>query len=196
MFHAKPLILLTTVMMLTSASVRASFGQINVSQNTPPVFRDPREVLAPDTEKLEAPCEAVTNGMMIEDLISLQCLQSGLREDSPADLFSTATTEAYTKYVVANRSAKQGIQDYIDLCEMSIDSRAGHNPCHVGDLDYLKRKARRDVTKMIEDAISSRANLAQLSSPEMVQIIDDRHNWNPIDDRKIVEPEPPVTKKV
>lgn len=199
MTHAKSLILLTTVILLTNASVGVAFGQINMSQNTPAVFSDLRKVLAPNTENVEPPCEAVTDGMMIEDLLFLQCFHSGLPvdppSDLPADLCSTAITEAYTMYVVAGRLANLGIEDYIDLCAMFEDSRAGDSP-HVGYLDHVKRKARREVTKLIEDAISSRANLAQLCSPEMVQIIDDRHNWTPIDDRKIVGPEPPVTKRV
>jgi hypothetical protein len=197
MTFAKPIILLTIVMSLTNAAQTSeASGQTNISKKSSRAISDPFKLVTPASETNESHSGDVAFGMMSEDLIALQCSCGSLLNEPAVDIFSYTITDAYLKYETSNQKAEEMLQEYLDLCEMARNTVENFNSIHCGYLDYITSKARRTQLRLIEEAISSRANLAELSSPEIVQMLDDKHGWSPLDDKRSVEPKAPETKKI
>jgi hypothetical protein len=185
-------ILLKLALVLTSTiSARAVTAENNHSQNTTPVFRDPREPVP----TVEEPIPELNYGMMIEDLICLQCLFDGISTEPAADFFSDEVTVSYLRYLVANRKNREQIADYLDLCEMSKNSVDYFDSNHFGLHDYIVRKAHADLKAQAENTIASRSALVKISSEEVIQALDDKHCWTPVEDKKLIESDPPIVRK-
>jgi hypothetical protein len=137
--------------------------------------------------------EEIDAGMKVEDLIQLQCSCNSTVDDSLSDLVSDKLATAYTRYAVTKRNVQEYLNDYLDLCDMRIDVRVnplydtGVANTHHDQIVYAIRKARRDITTLIEKEISYRQLLVKMTSEAAVEALDDKHGWNTLDDKQALE---------